>query len=183
MRSAGTAVLLIAALLLAAAETGAAAAQTAPAAPPADDSLRQTAIGRMLDARAASFAGIQLDVIGGDAFLTGRVRTLQEKARASALVRSVPGIQTVINEIHVGGSDDAKRITADLLSERQIRTAMHEAFGARLPKLNWRVTNGIVYVFGQARTEWEHNRALAVAKQGPGIVQVVDHLRIVPNGG
>ena len=179
MRSAGTAILFFAASLLAAA----AAAQTNPPAPPADEALEQAAIGRMLDARAGFFAGVQLDVIGGDALLTGRVRTLQDKAQASALVRSVPGIQTVINEIQVGGVDDAKRITADLLIERRIRTALHEAFGARLPALAWRVTNGVVYVFGQARTEWEHNRALAVAKQAQGVTQVVDHLRIVANGG
>jgi osmotically-inducible protein OsmY len=179
MRSAGTAILFATALLLAAG----AAAQTNPPAPPPDEALKQAVIGRMLDTRAGFFADVQLDVIGGAALLTGRVRTLQDKAQASALVRSVPGIQTVINEIQVGGVDDAKRITADLLIERRIRTAMHEAFGARLPALAWRVTSGIVYVFGRASTEWEHNRALAVAKQAEGVTQVVDHLRIVPTGG
>ena len=76
------------------------------------------------------------------------------------------------NRHHLAGS---RRRPADRC-ERQVNRSW-------AAKLNWRVTNGIVYVFGQARTEWEHNRALAVAKQGPGIVQVVDHLRIVPNGG
>jgi osmotically-inducible protein OsmY len=183
MRSAGTAIRLLTALLLSAAYATSAAAQNAPSAPVSDEALKQAVIGRMLDARAAFFADIQLDVVGGDALLTGRVRSLPDKARASALVRSVPGVQTVINEIQVGGLDDPKRITADLLIERQISGAMHEAFGARLPRLAWRVTNGVAYVFGQARTEWEHNRALALAKQTQGVAQVVDHLRIVPNGG
>jgi osmotically-inducible protein OsmY len=151
--------------------------------PPPDGALRQAVATRMLDARAGFLADIQFDVIGGDALLTGRVKTLQDKARASALVRSVPGVQTVINEIHVGASDDMKRIAGDLLLERQVRTAMLDAFAARLPALNWRATDGIVYVFGQAKTEWEHNRALAVVKQVQGVAQVVDHLRIVPNGG
>lgn len=181
MSSAKFAILLVAALFLAAVHTPG-AAQTSPSGPLPDAALEQAAIGRMLDARAGFFADIQLDVIGGDALLTGRVRSLQDKGRASALVRSVPGIQTVINEIHVGAADDVKRIAADLLIERQVRTAMHEAFGAQMPKLAWRATNGVVYVFGQAKTEWEHNRALAVAKQ-QGVAQVVDHLRIVPNGG
>lgn len=181
MSLSGPAALVSAVLLLAA--SASAAAQAGPPARLPDDALRQAAIARMLDARAAFFADIRLDVICGDALLTGRVRTLPDKARASALVRSVPGIQTVTNEVQVGGLDDARRITADLLIERRIATAMHEAFGGRLPRIAWRVTNGVVYVFGQAKTEWEHNRALAVARQGEGIAQVVDHLRIVPNGG
>jgi osmotically-inducible protein OsmY len=183
MRFARTAILFLAASLFTAANSTSAAAQNGPSNPVPDEALKQSVIGRMLDARAAFFAEIQLDVVGGDALLTGHVRNLQDKARASALVRSVPGIQTVVNEIQVGGADDAKRITADLLIERQIRGAMREAFGARLPSLTWRVTNGVVYVFGQAKTEWEHNRALAVAKQAQGVAQVVDHLRIVSNGG
>jgi osmotically-inducible protein OsmY len=177
MRAASTAGFFFAAVLL-----GGAGLSDA-ADPPPDGALRQSAASRMLDARAGFFADIQLDVIGGDALLTGRVKTLQDKARASALVRSVPGVQTVINEIHVGSSDDMKRIAQDLLLERQIRTAMLEAFAGRLPSLNWRATDGIVYVFGQARTEWEHNRALAVVRQAQGVAKVVDHLRIVANGG
>lgn len=154
------------------------AAQTTGDQQPSDDGLRQAVIGRILDARAGFFADIHLDIIGGDALLTGRVATVQDKARATALVRSVPGIQTVTNVIHVGAVDDIKRVTSDLLLERQIRKEMREAFGTQMPPLNWRVTNGIVYVFGHARTEWEHNRALAVAKQSKGVIQVVDHLRI-----
>jgi osmotically-inducible protein OsmY len=177
MRSATTATLFFAAIFLGGAGLSGAAE------PPPDGALKQAVASRMLDARAGFFADVWIDVIGGDALLTGRVKTLQDKARASALVRSVPGVQTVINEIHVGASDDMKRIAEDLLLERQVRAAMQEAFATRLPALNWRAMDGIVYVFGQAKTEWEHNRALAVVKQVQGVAQVVDHLRIVPNGG
>ena len=183
MRPGKAMILFGAALLLAGAIHASGAAQTGPDEPPSDRALKQSAISRILDARAAFFADIQLDVIGGDALLTGRVATLQDKARASALVRSVPGIQTVINEIYVGPTNDIKRITSDLLIERQIRKAMHDVFGAQMPNLNWRVTNGIVYVFGPAKSEWEHNKALAVIKQALGTAQVVDHVKAASNGG
>lgn len=159
------------------------AAQTAGGELPDDESLKQSVIGRLLDARADFFADIRIDIIGGEALLTGRVATVPEKARATALVRSVPGIQTVTNEIHVGALDDVKRITSDLLLERRIRKEMRNVFGARMPRLNWRATNGVVYVFGHAKTEWEHNRALAIVQQTAGAARVVDHLRITTNGG
>lgn len=178
--------ILLAGLAFAGAVTAAStlgAAQTAGDERPDDVSLKQSVIGRMLDARADFFADIQIDIIGGDALLTGRVATVPDKARATALVRSVPGVQTVTNEIHVGALDDVKRITSDLLLERQIRKEMRSVFGARMPRLNWRATNGVVYVFGHARTEWEHNRALAIVKQTEGAVRIVDHLRITADGG
>jgi osmotically-inducible protein OsmY len=177
------AMLFLAAALLAAPAGVCGAAGPSPGEPPSDNALKQSVVSRILDARAAFFADIQLDVIGGDAMLTGRVATLQDKARATALVRSVSGVQTVINEIHVGATDDVKRMAADLLVERQIRTAMHAAFGDQMPNLNWRVTNGIVYVFGQARSTWERNRALAVVRQTQGVAKVIDHLRTAANGG
>lgn len=159
------------------------AAQTAVDGRPPDEALKQSVIGRILDARAGFFADIHLDIIQGNALLTGRVATVQDKARATALVRSVPGVQTVTNEIHVGAVDDIKRIASDLLLERQIRKEMRAVFGAQMPLLNWRATDGVVYVFGHARSEWEHNRALAVIKQTPGLARVVDYLRIAPTNG
>lgn len=183
MASGKAVTLFLAAALLAAQAGVCRAAGPSSKEPPSDNALKQSVVSRILDARAAFFADIKLDVIGGDALLTGRVATLQDKARATALVRSVSGVQTVINEIHVGATDDVKRMAADLLIERQIRMAMHAAFGDALPNLNWRATNGIVYVFGQARSTWERNRTLAVVKQTPGVAKVIDHLRTTANSG
>lgn len=173
--------LLIAGAAMAAPTPG--VAQTASPERPNDDALKQMVIGRVLNARAGFFADIELDVISGDALLTGRVATVPDKARATALVRSVPGVQTVTNEIQVGALDNVKSITDDLLLERQIRKEMRSVFGTRMPRLNWRATNGVIYVFGHASTEWEHNRALAIVKQTKGIARVVDHLRITSEGG
>lgn len=172
----GAAGLIVALALLIAHSSG--AAQTTSGERPADESLKQSVMGRIFDARAGFFADVQLDIIDGDALLTGRVATVQDKARATALVRSVPGVQTVINAIHVGAVDNLKRMSGDLLLERRIRKEMRTAFGAQMPRLNWHTTDGVVYVFGHARTEWEHNRALAVVKQVPGVGRVVDYLRI-----
>jgi osmotically-inducible protein OsmY len=168
--------LIVAAALLAA--YAAAAAQTAAKGQPADENLKQSVMGRVFDAHAGFFADVQLDIIDGDALLTGRVATVQDKARATALVRSVPGVQTVINAIHVGALDNLKQISSDLLLQRRIRKEMRAAFGNRMPRASWRATDGVVYVFGHAATEWEHNRALAVIKQVSGVGRVVDYLRL-----
>lgn len=134
---------------------------------------------RMLDARARFYADIGIDVIGGDVLLSGRVADPKDKRRAAALVRSVPGVQTVINEIHVGKTATMRQAIDDLNLERQIKVSLTRVFGKRMPRMSYRVTDGMVYVFGQANSEWEHNRALAVVKQVKGVKKVIDRLRIV----
>ncbi len=147
-----------------------------------DRVLSQQIKTRMLDARARFYADISIDVIGGDVLLSGRVADPKDKRRASALVRSVPGVQTVINEIHVGKTATMRQAIDDLNLERQIKASLTRVFGNRMPRLSYRVTDGMVYVFGHANSEWEHNRALAVIKQVKGIKKVIDRLRIVRNG-
>ncbi len=150
--------------------------------PRPDRVLLQQIKTRMLDARARFYADINVDVIGGDVLLSGRVSDPKDKRRAAALVRSVPGIQTVINEIHVGKTATMRQAIDDLNLERRIKASLTSVFGNRVPRLSYRVTDGVVYVFGHAKSEWEHNRTLAVVKQVKGIEKVIDRLRIVRNG-
>lgn len=147
-----------------------------------DRVLSQQIKTRMLDARARFYADISIDVIGGDVLLSGRVADPKDKRRASALVRSVPGVQAVINEIHVSKTATMRQAIDDLNLERRIKASLTRAFGNRIPRLSYRVTDGVVYVFGHAKSEWEHNRSLAVVKQVKGIKKVIDRLRIVRNG-
>ena len=185
MRSRPTVSLLCASLLLASFN---AAAEEKPvaieppqqAAQPSDSQLKRSIEGRMLDARAVFFADIDIDVIEGNVLLTGHVRDPKDKARAAALVRSVPGTHTVVNEINVGKPSTMQQAAADLGVDRRIKTALYKAFGKKkMPKLSWRSIDGTVYVFGRARSEWEHNRALAVIKKTADVKTVVDHLSIV----
>ncbi|MCG8544488.1 MAG: BON domain-containing protein [Alphaproteobacteria bacterium] len=187
MRLRSTASVLCTALLLAplgaAAEEKPVAIQPPQqAAQPSDSQLKRSIEGRMLDARAVFFADIDIDVIEGDVLLTGHVRDPKDKARAAALVRSVPGTHTVVNEINIGKPSTIQQAASDLDRDRRIKTALYKAFGKKkMPLLRWRSVDGVVYVFGHARTEWEHNRALAVIKKTKDVKTVVDHLSIVAN--
>ena len=136
----------------------------------------------MLDARAAFFADIAVNVVRGDVLLTGYVRDPKDKARAAALVRSVPGTRTVVNEIQVGKSTGMRRAVLDLNIERRITASIFKAFGNKVPRVRWRAIDGVVYVFGQTRTEWQHNKALAIIKKTKGVKSTIDHLRIVRDG-
>ncbi len=146
-----------------------------------DAQLKRRIAGRMLDARAAFFAEIDVDAVGGDILLTGRVKTRQDKIRAAALVRSVNGVETVVNEIRVRKTRKTDTIPNDLDINKRIGKALRKVFRSRMPHMAWRANEGIVYVFGRAKSEWEHNRALAVIRKTPDIKDIVDHLRIVQN--
>ena len=135
----------------------------------------------MLDARAVFFSDIDVDAVAGDILLTGRVKTRQDKIRAAALVRSVLGVETVVNEIRVRKNSHIDTISNDLDINKRIGQALRTVFRKRMPHMAWRANEGVVYVFGRAKSEWEHNRALAVIRKTPKIKDIVDHLRIVRN--
>lgn len=135
---------------------------------------------RILDASASFFADLRIDVVRGDVLLTGTVSDIVYKARAAALVRSVPAVISVFDAIHVAPVFDLQEAAQDLVAEAQIRRSLRETFGARLPQVRYRVTDGIAYVFGAAATEYERNRSLAIAAQTSGVKRVINHFRIVP---
>lgn len=146
-----------------------------------DAQLKRRIAGRMLDARAVFFSDIDVDAVAGDILLTGRVKTRQDKIRAAALVRSVLGVETVVNEIRVRKNSHIDTISNDLDINKRIGQALRTVFRTRMPHMAWRANEGVVYVFGRAKSEWEHNRALAVIRKTPDIKDIVDHLRIVRN--
>lgn len=164
------------------------AAALAPSAPPAagqsarridDAQVKRSIAGRILDARASFFSDIEVDVVAGDILLTGRVGSPQDKLRAVALVRSVSGVRKVVNEIRVGKNGDIESMANDLDIEKRVGQALRAFFKKEMPRVAWRASDGVVHIFGRARSKWERKITLAVIRKTPGIKKIVDHLRIV----
>ena len=138
---------------------------------------------RVLDARAGYFIGIQIDLVGGEILLTGRVEKPQHKTRAAALIRSVPGVRSVLNEIRTGKPLSLSRRADQARTEKRIEKALHRAFRTTLPAVTWRVAENTTYIFGETSSQWAHARVFATVKDVKGVDRIVDHLRITQGGG
>lgn len=133
---------------------------------------------RVLDARAGYFLRIEIDIVKGDVLLTGRVGNPREKTRAAALIRSVPGVDAVINEIRTGKPETLSRSMDQAETEKRISTALYRAFRKNLPMVVWRVAGGTAYIFGETSSQWVHGRVFTTVKRVKGVERIVDHLRI-----
>lgn len=133
---------------------------------------------RILDARAGYFFDIEIDIVKGDVLLTGRVGETHAKARAAALVRSVPGVGSVINEIRTGQPTTLRGKANEADLEQRVSDALYRAFRKTLPGVAWRVVGDTAYIFGESSSEWVHSRVFTTVKRVKGIGRIVDHLRI-----
>lgn len=133
---------------------------------------------RVLDARAGYFLRIEIDIVKGDVLLTGRVGNPREKTRAAALIRSVPGVDAVVNEIRTGKPETLSRSMDQAETEKRISTALYRAFRKNLPMVVWRVAGGTAYIFGETSSQWVHGRVFTTVKRVKGVERIVDHLRI-----
>ena len=138
---------------------------------------------RILDARAGFFLDIEIDIVNGDVLLTGRVPDPQVKTRAAALVRSVRGVGTVINEIRTERPTSVTSKADQLETERRISVALYRTFRKTLPAITWRVVGDTAYIFGATPSQWVHGRVFATVRQVKGVANIVDHLRIAQDTG
>jgi osmotically-inducible protein OsmY len=138
---------------------------------------------RVLDAQAGYFLGIEIDIVKGDVLLTGRVGDPQEKTRAAALIRSVPGVGAVVNEIRTGKPETLSRSVEQAETEKRISTALYRAFRKTLPTVVWRVAGGTAYIFGETSSQWVHGRVFTTVKRVKGVERIIDHLRIAQKTG
>lgn len=177
-------ILLAAALLSAIAAPGTwSLVRAATASSESDTRILAEIHSRILDARAGYFLDIEIDIINGDVLLTGRVDDPQVRTRAAALVRSVRGVGTVINEIRTEVPTTLPGKAAEIETERRISNALYRTFRKTLPAITWRVVGDTAYIFGATPSQWVHSRLFSAVKQVKGVANIVDHLRIAQDAG
>jgi osmotically-inducible protein OsmY len=133
---------------------------------------------RILDARAGFFLDVEIDIVKGDVMLTGHVREAQTKTRAAALIRSVSGVSTVVNEIRSERPPTLSRRSDQLETERRISAALYRIFRKRLPAIAIRVVGDTAYIFGETSSQWVHSQVFKAVKKVKGVGRIVDHLHI-----
>jgi len=158
-------------------------ARAAPTETDADSRIVAEINSRVLDASAGYFIDIEIDILKGDVLLTGYVMDPREKARAAALVRSVPGVGSVINEIRTGRPVTLHGKAEQAETEKRIAAALRRAFQKPPAGVAWRALGRTAYIFGETSSQWVHGRVFAVVRRVQGIERIVDHLRIAEKTG
>lgn len=115
-------------------------------------------------------------VYQGRVLMTGKVRSETDKTRAGELVRNIPGVREVFNEVQVNVPGGLVSSTNDAFIETEIKVRLVGTKEVKSIDYRWTAVNGIVYLMGYARSEAEAQKAVEVIRNTKYVKQVVPHV-------
>jgi len=104
--------------------------------------------------------------------LTGQVPDEAARSRASGVVKAVPEVRTVFNELSISGVASASSYTSDASITSQVKTRLWNDDGAPGTKIKVKTESGTVYLMGLL-TKAEASAATEVARTTSGVAKVV----------
>jgi len=135
-----------------------------------DDTIMQkNLIARLTLTEKKYFLAIQVEVLDGRIFVTGKVNEPEEKLKITKLAWETKGVRSVKNAIEIKGKTNFKGSAQDILITSQLRTAL--IFNKKIKSSNYTLEtiNKKIYIFGIALDEEERKE---VIKEANGIYNV-----------
>ena len=126
------------------------------------------------------FFDVSSIVYQGRVLLAGKVKTDADKARAEALVRNVPEVKQIFNEIQVNVPGGLVSSTNDAFIETEIKVRLVGTKDVKDVDYRWTSVNGTVYLMGYAQSDAEAQRAIDVIRNTKYVRQVVPHIWTQP---
>ena len=145
-----------------------------------DDGLMQkNLIARLSLLDKKYFLDIQVEVLDGRIFLTGKVDEPEEKIKLTKMAWETKGARTVLNAIEIRGQEGFKQKTADILITTQLRSAI--IFNKIINSRNYSLEtiNNKIYIFGIAYTEEERKEVIKEAEEIHNVKEVIPSIYLV----
>ena len=145
-----------------------------------DDTLMQkNLVARLTLAEKKYFLSIQIEVLDGRIFLTGRVDEPEEKIKITKLPWETKGVRSVKNAITIKGQSNFKSTAKDILITSQLRTAL--IFNKLIKSNNYTLEtiNKNIYIFGIAMNEEEKKEVMEEANKVYDVEKVISTIYLV----
>ena len=104
------------------------------------------------------FLNIQVEVLDGRIFLSGKVDNPEEKIKITKLAWETKGVREVKNAITIKGNSNFKSTAKDILITSQLRTALIINKKTKSRNYTLETINKKIYIFGIAMDESEKKR-------------------------
>ena len=141
-----------------------------------DDTIMQKNLVARLSLREKKyFLNIQVEVLDGRIFLSGKVDEPEEKIKITKLAWETKGVREVKNAIVIKGNSNFKQTAKDILITSQLRTAL--IFNKKTKARNYTLEtiNKKIYIFGIAMDSDEKKEVLLEAEK------IYDVEKIIPS--
>ena len=145
-----------------------------------DDSIMQKNLSVRLALKEKSYLlSINVKVIDGRIFITGKVKNLEEKLQITKLAWETKGVRSVKNDIKTKEKFNFKQSTKDLLITSQLRTAL--IFDKEIKATNYQIDTykEKIYIYGIAHTKDERKKVINEAKEILDVEGVIASILLV----
>ncbi len=145
-----------------------------------DDTIMQkNLVARLSLSEKKYFLNIQVEVLDGRIFLSGKVNEPEEKIKITKLAWETKGVREVKNAITIKGNSNFKQTAKDILITSQLRTAL--IFNKKTKARNYTLEtiNRNIYIFGIAMDDEEKREVLFEAEKIYDVEKVIPSIYLV----
>ena len=145
-----------------------------------DDTLMQkNLVTRLTLNEKKYFLTIQVEILDGRIFLTGKVNEPEEKIKITKLAWETKGVRSVKNAITIKGQSNFKSTAKDVLITSQLRTALF--FNKLIKSGNYTLEtiNNNIYIFGIAMTIEEKKEVIEEANKIYDVEDIIPTIYLV----
>ena len=145
-----------------------------------DDTIMQkNLIARLALTEKKYFLSIQVEVLDGRIFVTGKVNEPEEKIKITKLAWETKGARSVKNDIKIKEEFNFKRSAKDVLITSQLRTAL--ILNKNIKATNYQIDTykKKIYVYGIAMTSEEKDLVISEASEILDVEKVIASIILV----
>ena len=145
-----------------------------------DDSIMQKNLSVRLALKEKSYLlSINVKVIDGRIFITGKVKNPEKKLQITKLAWETKGVRSVKNDIKIKKKFNFKQSAKDLLITSQLRTAL--IFDKEIKATNYQIDTykKKIYIYGIAHTKDERKKVINEAKEILDVEGVIASILLV----
>ena len=144
-----------------------------------DDTLMQKNLVARLSLTEKKYFLLQVEVIDGRIFLSGKVNSPEEKVKVTKIAWETKGVRSVKNAIDIKGNSNFKSTAGDILITSQLRSAL--IFNKKTKSRNYTLEtiNKNIYIFGIAETEEEKKEVIKEANKIFNVKKVIPSIYLV----
>jgi osmotically-inducible protein OsmY len=145
-----------------------------------DDTLMQkNLVARLTLSEKKYFFSVQIEILDGRIFLTGKVNEPEEKIKITKLAWETKGVRSVKNAITIRGQSNFRNAAKDILITSQLRTAL--IFNKEIKSTNYTLetVNENIYIFGIAMNTEEKKKVIDEANKIYNVKKVIPTIYLV----
>ena len=145
-----------------------------------DDTIMQKSlVAKLVMAEKKYFLSIQVEVIDGRIFVTGKVDEPEEKINITKLAWETKGVRSVKNAIEIRGESNFKTNASDALITAQLRAALIFSKLIKSSNYSLETINKKIYIFGIAISDEEKKEVIEEANDIYDVGEVIPTIYLV----